>query len=140
MNAERLMFGLLQCSDQDSVTWPLTGLEEDWTMTLIDGSGTANGSAVVHEKHWLLAVPLLRLPLFLGHTEHTTLFVKKVGQSPLQACLSVQSTGSLTWKSLREVPENGKLCEARLVSMLHAELCGSLEASALCECLRGSQC
>lgn len=85
-----------------------------------------------------LAVPLLRLPLFLGHTEHTTLYVKKVSQSPLQAWLSVQSTGSLTWKILREEPENGNLCVAGLVSVLHAELCGSLEASALCECLRGS--
>lgn len=106
-----------------------TGLEEDWTMTLIEGPGTVNGSAW---EALVLAVPLLRLPLFLGHTEHTTLYVKKVGQSPLQAWLPVQSTGSLTWKSLQEVPENGKLCVAGLVSVLHAELCGSLEASALC--------
>lgn len=51
MNAERLPSVLLQCNGRDSVTWPLTGLEEDWTVALIDGSGTGNGSAEVHEKH-----------------------------------------------------------------------------------------
>lgn len=50
-DAERLASVLLQCSGRDSVSWPLTGLEEDWTMALTDGSGTGNGSAKVQEKH-----------------------------------------------------------------------------------------
>lgn len=57
----------------------VTGLEEDWTMALIDGSGTVSGSAW---EALALAVPLLRLPLFLGHTEYTTLCEEGRPESP----------------------------------------------------------
>ena len=128
----------LQCSGRDSVTWPLTGLEEYWTMALIDGAGTVNGSAGVHEKHWLWLFHSSDCPC--SWDTQSTLHSKwrRSARAPSRHGCQFKVQDLLTWKSLQEEPENGKLCIAGLASMLHAELCSSLEASALCECLRGS--
>lgn len=109
MNAVRLMSILLQCSDQDSVTWPLTGLEEDWTMTLFNGSGTVSGSAVVHDKHWLwLFTP--QTALVVTHRAHNTLCEEGQPESPPgMAVSSKYSTGSLAQKSLGKCLRTGVL-------------------------------